>query len=136
MKRKPWLWSVMHRHCRDCRIVVQTFARVRDRDVHPGDLPCRGEGSTISAYVSDGARPAMQTFYVQVKCELGRTYEVAGDIAAQELHSEIFSTAGEFDLIVKYHVDDELDIGHFVGESVHQVAGIRDTKTIITFKAF
>ena len=78
----------------------------------------------------------MQTFYVQVKCELGRTYEVAENIAAQERHSEVYSTAGEFDLIVKYHVDDHIDVGHFVGDSVQRVAGIRDTKTIITFKAF
>lgn len=78
----------------------------------------------------------MQTFYVQVKCELGKTYQVAEEIAEQELHSEIYSTAGEFDLIVKYHVDDEVDIGHFVGESIQRVPGIRDTKTIITYKAF
>jgi DNA-binding Lrp family transcriptional regulator len=78
----------------------------------------------------------MQTFYVQVKCELGKTYAVADEIAAQELHSEIYSTAGEFDLIVKYHVDDGVDVGHFVGESIQRVPGIRDTKTIITYKAF
>lgn len=78
----------------------------------------------------------MQTFYVQVKCELGRTYEVAEGIAAQELHSEIYSTAGGFDLMVKYHVDDGVDVGHFVGESVQRVPGVRDTKTIITYKAF
>jgi hypothetical protein len=28
------------------------------------------------------------------------------------------------------------DIGHFVNEKVQSIAGIRDTRTIITFKAF
>ncbi len=78
----------------------------------------------------------MQTFFVQIKCELGRTYEVAQAIADQERHSEIYSTAGEFDLIVKYHVEDGVDVGHFVGQSVHRVEGVRDTYTLITFKAF
>lgn len=78
----------------------------------------------------------MQTFFVQIRCELGRTYEVAERIADGELHSEIYSTAGEFDLIVKYHVDDGVDIGHFVGENVQRVDGIKDTRTTITFKAF
>ena len=78
----------------------------------------------------------MQTFFVQIRCELGRTYEVAERIADAALHSEIYSTAGEFDLIAKYHVDDGVDIGHFVGENVHCFDGIRDTRTTITFKAF
>jgi DNA-binding Lrp family transcriptional regulator len=78
----------------------------------------------------------MQTFFVQIKCELGKTYEVAQKLADMELHSEIYSTAGDFDLFVKYHVDDDVDIGHFVGENVQRTAGIKDTRTTITFKAF
>lgn len=78
----------------------------------------------------------MQTFFVQIKCELGRTYEVAEMLADQELHSEIYSTAGDYDLIVKYHVEDGVDVGHFIGENVHVIDGIRDTYTLITYKAF
>ena len=29
-----------------------------------------------------------------------------------------------------------IDIGHFVNEKVHCIAGVKDTRTIITFKAF
>lgn len=78
----------------------------------------------------------MQTFFVQIKCHLGKTYEVAERLADMELHSEIYSTAGDFDLLVKYHVDDGVDVGHFVGEKVQVVPGIDDTRTVITFKAF
>jgi DNA-binding Lrp family transcriptional regulator len=82
-----------------------------------------------------GGRP-MQTFFVQIKCQLGKTYDVAERLADMELHSEIYSTAGDFDLLVKYHVDDGVDVGHFVGEKVQVVPGIQDTRTVITFKAF
>lgn len=78
----------------------------------------------------------MQTFFVQIKCKLGKTYEVAQHLADMELHSEIYSTAGEYDLIVKYHLADGVDIGHFVGENVQTVPGIQDTRTVLTFKAF
>lgn len=78
----------------------------------------------------------MQTFFVQIKCALGRTYEVAEALADQQRHSEIYSTAGEYDLIVKYHVEDDVDVGRFVGDCVQPVDGIRDTYTLITFKAF
>ena len=34
------------------------------------------------------------------------------------------------------HVDDEVDIGHFVAQNVQTIPDIQDTRTIITFKAF
>ncbi len=78
----------------------------------------------------------MIPFFVQIKCELGKAYEVANKIADAEIASEIYSTAGEFDLLVKFYVEPGTDIGHFVNEKVQTVAGIRDTRTMITFKAF
>ena len=45
-------------------------------------------------------------------------------------------TAGDYDLLVKFYVDTATDIGHFVNERVQCIPGIKDTHTIITFKAF
>ncbi len=78
----------------------------------------------------------MTPFFVQIKCQLGRSYEVANALADTEIASEIYSTAGEFDLMVKFYVDQGTDIGHFVTEKVQRIPGIQDTRTIITFKAF
>lgn len=78
----------------------------------------------------------MVPFFMQIKCHLGRSYEVANAIADAEIASEIYSTAGEFDLLVKFYVPEGADIGHFVNEKVQQFPGIQDTRTIITFKAF
>ena len=41
-----------------------------------------------------------------------------------------------YDLLVKFYVDAGTDIGHFVNEKVQIIPGIKDTRTIITFKAF
>jgi len=78
----------------------------------------------------------MRPFFVQIKCELGRTYDVATAIADAEIASEIYSTAGDYDLLVKFYVPKEADIGQFVAEHVQRFAGIKDTRTIICFKAF
>ena len=78
----------------------------------------------------------MQTFFVQIKCALGRTYEVANALAESEIASEIYSTAGDFDILAKFYVADDTDIGHFVGEKVQGIPGIVDTRTTITFRAF
>ena len=78
----------------------------------------------------------MVPFFVQIKCQLGKSYEVADALADAEIASEIYSTAGEFDLLVKFYVDEDTDIGHFVNQKVQILPGIQDTRTIITFKAF
>ncbi len=78
----------------------------------------------------------MIPFFVQFKCKLGQSYVVANALAEAEIASEIYSTAGEYDLLAKFYVDKATDIGHFVAEKVQTLPGIQDTHTIITFKAF
>jgi DNA-binding Lrp family transcriptional regulator len=78
----------------------------------------------------------MVPFFVQIKCQLGKSYQVANSLADAEIASEIYSTAGNYDLMVKFYVEDGTDIGHFVNERVQTIPGIQDTYTIITFKAF
>ena len=78
----------------------------------------------------------MIPFFIQIKCQLGKSYEVANALADAEIASEIYSTAGDFDLLVKFYVEKDTDIGHFVNEKVQRLPGIQDTRTIITFKAF
>jgi DNA-binding Lrp family transcriptional regulator len=78
----------------------------------------------------------MKPFFVQIKCELGHAYEVATAIADAEIASEIYSTAGGYDLLVKFYLADGEDVGRFINEKVHPIEGIRDTYTIVTYRAF
>ena len=78
----------------------------------------------------------MTPFFVQIKCQLGKSYQVANKLAEAEIASEIYSTAGDYDLLVKFYVEGGTDIGHFVNEKVQTIPGIQDTRTILTFKAF
>lgn len=79
----------------------------------------------------------MQTIFVMVKCNLGEAYKVANN-AVEEIEqvSEVHSISGQFDLLMKCYLADDTDIGHFVTEKVQLLPGIKDTFTIITFKAF
>ena len=78
----------------------------------------------------------MRAFFVQIKCDLGKSYEVATALADAEIASEIYSTAGGFDLLVKFYLNEDEDVGRFIADKVQPIAGIRDTYTIITFRAF
>ncbi|GHD47178.1 AsnC family transcriptional regulator [Thalassobaculum fulvum] len=79
----------------------------------------------------------MQTIFIQVKCDLGKAYQVA-DQAVQEVEevSEVYSTSGQYDLMMKCYLPDAADIGHFVTDRVQTLPGVKDTFTLITFKAF
>ncbi len=79
----------------------------------------------------------MQTIFIMVKCELGKAYAVA-DKAVQSVEqiSEVYSTSGQYDLLMKCYLQDGEDIGHFVTQHVQTIAGVKDTFTLITFKAF
>jgi len=78
----------------------------------------------------------MQTIFIQVKTKLGRAYEVADEAVQVEGVSEVYSTSGHYDLLMKCYLPDDGDIGHFVNEQIQTLPGIKDTFTIITFKAF
>ncbi|WP_029008055.1 Lrp/AsnC ligand binding domain-containing protein [Azospirillum halopraeferens] len=79
----------------------------------------------------------MQTIFVMVKCELGKAYTVA-DAAVQGIEpvSEVHSISGQYDLLMKCYLAQDTDIGRFVTENIQTLPGVRDTFTLIAFKAF
>lgn len=79
----------------------------------------------------------MQTLFVQVKCELGKSYDVAA-AAVENVDevSEVHSTSGNYDLMLTCYLEGDVDIGRFVNEKIQTIHGIRDTHTIIALKAF
>ena len=79
----------------------------------------------------------MQTIFVFSKCELGESYKVADEAVLNvEQVSEVHSISGEYDLLLKCYLDDGIDIGHFVSEKLQTLPGIKETFTLIGFKAF
>ena len=79
----------------------------------------------------------MRAIFVQVKCEMGAAYRVARHMAdsIEEL-SEMHSISGQYDLLGKFYLAPEQDIGLFVVEKVQTVEGVKDTYTMLTYNAF
>ena len=79
----------------------------------------------------------MRAIFVQIKCEMGQAYRAARDAADRIPQlSELFSTSGQYDLLGKFYLALEDDIGLFVTERVQSLPGVKDTYTLITFNAF
>ncbi len=79
----------------------------------------------------------MKTLFVMVKCELGQAYKVAEEaVETIEQVSEVHSVSGQYDLLMKCFLADNMDIGHFVVERLQKLPGIKDTFTLTAYKAF
>lgn len=74
--------------------------------------------------------------FIQIRCKPGTTYKVAEEIALREIHSELYSTSGEYDLLMKLYVPEGEDVGKFVNEHLLVIPGIERSLTTMTFKAF
>jgi len=78
----------------------------------------------------------MKTVFVQLQCVPGQTYAVADELYEREVASELYSTSGDYDLLMKIYIEDDIDIGKFINENVANVPGIVRSLTTLTFKAF
>lgn len=74
--------------------------------------------------------------FIQIRCKPGTTYTVADEIAVREIHSELYSTSGEYDLLMKLYVPEGADTGRFINDSLLDIPNIERSLTTLTFKAF
>lgn len=78
----------------------------------------------------------MNCVFIQLRCSPGRTYEVADAIYEGEFASELFSTSGEYDLIMKVYIPDDQDIGRYINDKILDIPHIDRSLTTLTFRAF
>jgi len=79
----------------------------------------------------------MKTIFVSIKCDLGKAYKTAEEaVETVPEVSEVFSVSGQYDLLMKCYLPDDMDIGHFVIERLQRLPGVKDTFTTMAYKAF
>ena len=78
----------------------------------------------------------MKAAFVLVKCELGRLEEVANALMEIEGVSEVHSVTGAHDLLVKLYAPSYEAFGELIPGRLQRVAGIRQTETLLAFRAF
>ena len=60
---------------------------------------------------------------VMVKCEIGKTYEVAATRADLPEGPTVYSTSGDYDLFTMFRLGNNDDIGHYVCETIQKIDG-------------
>jgi DNA-binding Lrp family transcriptional regulator len=78
----------------------------------------------------------MKAAFILVKCELGMVSEVARAVIEIDGVSEVHSVTGEHDLLVKLYAEDYDAFGELIPERIQKVPGIRETVTMLAYRAF
>ncbi|MDP9224750.1 MAG: Lrp/AsnC ligand binding domain-containing protein [Actinomycetota bacterium] len=78
----------------------------------------------------------MVTTVVLATCDIHQVPETAQAIADLPEVSEVYSVAGDFDLVIMVRVRDHDDLSRVVTEEIGKVAGIQRTQTLVAFKVF
>ena len=73
---------------------------------------------------------------VLIQCEIDTIPEAAQAIADIDGVSEVYSVAGEFDLIAIVRVPNHEDLAETIPGGIAKVAGIERTETLISFQVY
>jgi DNA-binding Lrp family transcriptional regulator len=73
---------------------------------------------------------------VLIQCEIDRIPEAAQAIADLEGVSEVYSVAGEFDLVAIVRVPEHEDLARVIPGGVAKVDGVVRTETLIAFQVY
>ncbi|HZB78227.1 MAG TPA: Lrp/AsnC ligand binding domain-containing protein [Actinomycetota bacterium] len=73
---------------------------------------------------------------VLIQCEIDEIAEAAGAIAEIGGVSEVYSVAGEFDLVAIVRVSEHDDLAKVIPGGISRVDGVERTETLIAFQVY
>ncbi|MEA2508489.1 MAG: hypothetical protein QOG21_571 [Actinomycetota bacterium] len=78
----------------------------------------------------------MVTTVVLATCDIHNVPETAQAIADLPDVTEVYSVAGDYDLVIMVRVRDHEDLSRVVTEEIGKTEGIQRTQTLVAFKVF
>ena len=78
----------------------------------------------------------MITAIVLVICDVEQTAETAERLAGLDGVREVYSVAGDYDLVAIVNVHDHDDLAAVVTEHIRKTAGVAQTRTLIAFRTY
>ncbi len=78
----------------------------------------------------------MVTTVVLAVCNVHQIPETAAAVAEIEGVSEVYSVAGDFDLVIMVRVRDHDQLATVVSERIAKIEGIERTQTLVAFKVY
>jgi anthranilate phosphoribosyltransferase len=78
----------------------------------------------------------MVTAFVLINAKKGEIESTAKEIGRLDEVIEVYSIAGEYDLIAKVRVEEYERLAEIVTQKIQKIPGIERTKTLMAFKTY
>lgn len=78
----------------------------------------------------------MVTTVVLAVCDIHQIPETAQAIADIPEVTEVYSVAGDYDLVIMVRVREHDDLARVVSEQIAKISGIERTQTLVAFKVY
>ncbi|MEA1963663.1 MAG: Lrp/AsnC ligand binding domain-containing protein [Candidatus Aerophobetes bacterium] len=78
----------------------------------------------------------MQTAFILINADAGKTWEIIEGLKKIEEVVEVYSTAGEYDIIAKIIFPNLKTLGEIVPKNIQNIRGIKRTNTLLTFEVY
>jgi DNA-binding Lrp family transcriptional regulator len=79
-----------------------------------------------------------QRFFIFVKCDPGKAYEVGMAIIRRKLEyvADVSSISGKWDLLLRVELDDRRDVARTIIEPLIEIGHIKRTKTLFAYDVY
>jgi DNA-binding Lrp family transcriptional regulator len=121
----------------DCE-VMKCSRSTDNRDVEAGQIPAASAAVTGGRHVATLASSsvlAMVHAFVLIDAEPARIADLATELADVDHVAEVYSVAGEADLVAVVRVRQHDELAEVVTRSIASLDGILNTRTMIAFQA-
>lgn len=78
----------------------------------------------------------MVTTVVLARCDIHQIPETAQAIADLPEVSEVYSVAGDYDLVIMVRVREHEELARVVAEGIAKIPGVQRTQTLVAFKVY
>lgn len=102
---------------------------------HP-DAVSRPSAAAVRGRLGGRNLDSMISTIVLAVCDIHQIPETAQAVATLPEVSEVYSVAGDYDLVIMVRVRDHDDLARVVSEQVAKVPGIERTQTLVAFKVY
>jgi Lrp/AsnC family transcriptional regulator for asnA, asnC and gidA len=76
----------------------------------------------------------MKVAFALITAETGKVWGVIEELKKIDEVTEVYSIAGEYDILIKICVSDVKKLGEIIPEKIQKILGIRRTNTLLTFE--
>lgn len=126
--------EVLQKNSRTSYKDIAREVRISDVAVHKRIRKLEGVIKAFTILIDQRALEKETTALITIKCETGKTIEIAERLSKIEEISEVYTTIGEYDIIAKIRTKDTKTLREIVEKEVSWIPGINETRASIVFE--